>query len=127
MGVLAYCRQTLEVIPIDIALVLSYNALVFNIKRGKTMTTTLTIRLDDELKAEAEELFEDLGLNLTTAITCFFKKAIDVNAIPFAVGKKKRDKHQELVEALAEAKRIAHDPNEPSCTDLSKLDEFLFS
>ena len=91
------------------------------------MTTTLTIRLDDELKAEAEELFEDLGLTMTTAITCFFKKAIDVSAIPFAIGRQQKDKHQELVEALAEAKRIAHDPNEPSCKDPDKLKEFLLS
>ena len=42
------------------------------------MTTTLTIRMDDELKFAAEDLFEALGLNITTAITCFFKKCLDV-------------------------------------------------
>ena len=31
------------------------------------------------------------------------------------------------LEAIEEAKRIAHDPNAPSCTDINKLDEFLFS
>ena len=38
------------------------------------MTTSLTIRMDNGLKADAEEFFEDIGMTLTTAITCFFKK-----------------------------------------------------
>ena len=91
------------------------------------MTTTLTIRLDDELKAEAEELFEDLGLNLTTAITCFFKKAINENAIPFSVGRKKKDKHAHLLECLREAEEVANDPNAPTCTDPDNIEEFLLS
>ena len=72
------------------------------------MTTSLTIRLDEELKAEAEELFEDLGLNLTTAITCFFKKAIDVEGLPFSIGRgRKKDKHARLLACLEEAKELA--------------------
>lgn len=35
--------------------------------------------------------------------------------------------HQRLLDALEEAKRIASDPNWPTCTDLSKLEEFLLS
>ena len=35
--------------------------------------------------------------------------------------------HQRLLDALEEAKRIASDPNCPTCTDLSKLEEFLLS
>ena len=89
------------------------------------MTTTLTIRLDDKLKADAEELFEDLGLTMTTAITCFFKKAIDMSAIPFSIGKK--SKHDIMLEAMDEARRLARDPNTPACTDPAKLEEFLFS
>ena len=41
------------------------------------MTTSLTIRMDNGLKAEAEDFFKDIGMNLTTAITCFFKKCLD--------------------------------------------------
>jgi DNA-damage-inducible protein J len=50
------------------------------------MATTLSIRMDDDLKADAEEFFSDIGMNLTTAITCFFKKCIDVSEIPFKLG-----------------------------------------
>lgn len=35
--------------------------------------------------------------------------------------------HLRLLDALEEAKRIASDPNWPTCTDLSKLEEFLLS
>lgn len=35
--------------------------------------------------------------------------------------------HQRLLDALKEAEAVANDPNAPTCTDLSKLEEFLFS
>ena len=90
------------------------------------MTTTLSIRMDEDLKAEAEEFFSDIGMNMTTAITCFFKKCLDVGEIPFKLGRKKTPREITL-EAIEEAKRLERDPNAPSCKDLDKLDEFLFS
>ena len=91
------------------------------------MTSAVTIRVDSELKAEVEELFDDIGLNMTTAITCFFKKCVDTGAIPFTLERKKRNKHAELLAALREAEEVANDPNAPTCTDLSKLEEFMLS
>jgi len=90
------------------------------------MTTTLSIRMDEDLKAEAEEFFSDIGMNLTTAITCFFKKCIDVGEIPFTLGRKKTP-HEITLEAIEEAKRIAHDPKVPRCSNPAKLREFLLS
>lgn len=89
------------------------------------MTTSLTIRIDDKLKADAEDLFEDLGMNLTTAITCFFKKSLAVEALPFEVSRKK-DKQAHLLACLEEAKAVANDPTAPRCKDIEKLEEFLF-
>lgn len=91
------------------------------------MTSAVTIRVDSDLKAEVEELFDDIGLNMTTAITCFFKKCVDTGAIPFTLERKKRNKHAELLAALREAEEVANDPNAPRCTDLSKLEEFMLS
>jgi len=91
------------------------------------MTTAVTIRVDRDLKTEVEELFDDLGLNMTTAITCFFKKCVDTGAIPFTLARQKKSKHAELLAALEEAKAVAHDPNAPSCDSPEKLEEFLFS
>lgn len=90
------------------------------------MTTSLTIRIDDALKAEAEEFFEDVGLTMTTAITCFFKKCLDAGEIPFKIGRKGLV-HARLKAALEEAKAVANDPNAPTCTDLSKIKEFMLS
>ena len=91
------------------------------------MTSAVTIRVDSDLKAEVEELFEEIGLNMTTAITCFFKKCVDTGAIPFTLERKKRNKHAELLAALREAEEVANEPNAPRCTDLSKLEEFMLS
>ena len=91
------------------------------------MTTTLSIRIDRDLKEDVEELLSDLGLNVTTAITCFFKKMQDTQAIPFAIGRTKKTPREETLEAIEEAKRIAHDPSAPSCSDPAKLRDFLLS
>ena len=48
-------------------------------------TTNLCIRIDPELKAQAESLFDDLGMTLTTAITVFFRQAVRENRIPFEI------------------------------------------
>ena len=46
------------------------------------------INLDLDLKKTAQELFADLGMDLTTAVTLFLKQAVREQAIPFAI---KRD------------------------------------
>ena len=89
------------------------------------MATTLTIRMDEALKADAEEFFDEIGMNMTTAVTCFFKKCLAVGEIPFKLGK--MSKHARIMAAIKEADEVARDPNAPRCTDLNKLDEFLFS
>ena len=39
-------------------------------------TTNINIRVDSDLKAQAEELFSDLGMNMSTAIIMFLKSAV---------------------------------------------------
>lgn len=45
----------------------------------------VTIRMDSELKKQAETLFNDLGLNLSSAINIFIRQAIREQAIPFEI------------------------------------------
>ena len=90
------------------------------------MTTTLNMRIDADFKAEMEEFFEDIGLNMTTAIMCFLKKTHEMQEIPFKLGRRK-DKHAHLLACLEEANAVAHDPNAPTCRDLNKIEEFLMS
>jgi len=45
----------------------------------------ITIRIDDDVKRDAETLFEKLGLSISGAINVFFRQAIREQAIPFQV------------------------------------------
>ncbi len=47
--------------------------------------TNLTVRIDENIKQEAETLFNKIGLNLSSAINVFFRQAIREQAIPFAL------------------------------------------
>ncbi len=52
--------------------------------------TNITIRMDRELKHQAEKLFNELGLNMTTAITMFTKTAVREQRIPFELSLNKQ-------------------------------------
>jgi len=50
-------------------------------------TTSLNIRIDEDLKRSAERLFSELGLNMSSAITVFLRSSVDYNGIPFEIRK----------------------------------------
>jgi DNA-damage-inducible protein J len=54
------------------------------IMTGSTMTN-LNIRIDKSVKAEAEALFAELGLNMTTAINLFVRQTLRQRKIPFEI------------------------------------------
>lgn len=45
----------------------------------------ITIRMDEILKKQADELFADFGLSLSAAITMFAKQAVREQRIPFEI------------------------------------------
>lgn len=47
--------------------------------------TSTNVSLDPQLKHDSQELFADLGLDLSTAITLFLKQSLRVQGLPFAV------------------------------------------
>lgn len=49
----------------------------------------ITVRVDPDTKKEAEELFRDLGLTMSGAITMFLKTAIREGGIPFDIARAK--------------------------------------
>ena len=51
------------------------------------MTTNINIRVDNKLKNEAESLFKDLGITMSSAITMFLKMAIKEDGIPFKINR----------------------------------------
>ncbi len=45
----------------------------------------IQIRIDDSLKNQATMLFDELGIDLSTAIRLFLKKSLQVGGLPFEV------------------------------------------
>ncbi len=46
-------------------------------------TTLVQFRVDEELKNETARIYEELGLDLPTALRMFMKRSVNVNGIPF--------------------------------------------
>lgn len=82
-------------------------------------TTNVTIRMDADLKAQAEELFAELGMNLTTAFNVFVRQSLRQGGLPFEVKLEKPNK--ETIAAMLEAERIAKDPNVKGYNNLDEL------
>jgi len=51
----------------------------------KIAQTPVNIRIDEELKKQAESLFSEFGMNMTTAITIFIKAVVREQKIPFEI------------------------------------------
>lgn len=47
--------------------------------------TNISVCVDSTLKQDAENLFDDLGINMSTAITMFLETAVRCDGIPFEV------------------------------------------
>jgi len=45
----------------------------------------VNIRMDDKLKEQADKLFDELGLNMTTAFNIFVRQSVRQGGIPFEV------------------------------------------
>lgn len=82
-------------------------------------------RVDSSLKKEAENLFNDPGLNMSTAITMFLKSAVSHDGIPFEV--KRPTPNAETLAALSEYKAMKENPDLYKRYDFSKdaVDEVL--
>ena len=51
----------------------------------KNTTVNVTLRLDREIKEDAEILFKELGMNLTTAFNVFVRQSLRLGKIPFEI------------------------------------------
>lgn len=83
-------------------------------------TTNISIRMDSKLKADADALFESLGMNLSTAFNIFVRQCLREEGIPFEINAKCTPNSQ-TVAAMFEAERIAHDPRVKGYTDIDEL------
>ena len=67
-------------------------------------TTNISIRMDSELKAQADALFAELGMNLSTAFNILLNQP-----------------NRETIAAMLEAERIAKDRSVKGYSDLNEL------
>ena len=89
-------------------------------------TTSITIRMDKELKIQAEELFTDLGLNMTTAFTAFARQAVREQRIPFCISRS--IPNQETVEAIKEVELMKENPEQyKAYSDVDKMMKDILS
>lgn len=82
-------------------------------------TTNVSIRMDTELKAQADELFAELGMNLSTAFNIFVRQSLREGGIPFEIRTDRPNK--ETIAAMLEAENIAKDPKVKGYTDLDEM------
>ena len=86
-------------------------------------TTNISIRMDANLKAQADALFAELGMNLSTAFNIFVRQSLREGRIPFDISL--NQPNSETVAAMLEAERIAKDSSVKGYTDLEELFEEL--
>ena len=67
------------------------------------MTTTL--RIDDKLKRQCDEVLAELGLTMTNALTVFLKQVVRTRSIPFIIGQQSATEYLALRQA-EESERI---------------------
>ena len=88
-------------------------------------TVNVTIFMDEDLKNQAETLFDDLGMNLTEAVTLFAKVAVSQQKIPFEIAadpffnEVNQERLRRAIADLESGKATAHElievDNESNC------------
>lgn len=71
-------------------------------------TTNINVRVDSVLKQEAENLFNDLGINMSAAINMFLRSSVNYDGIPFEV---RRLPNKETKAALEEYHEMKMNPD----------------
>lgn len=80
----------------------------------------ITIRIDKELKKEADNLFHELGMSFTTAVTIFAQQAVREQRIPFDI---RLRQDQAVAATNVEVEKISNkylDENKKAYQELAK-------
>ena len=85
--------------------------------------TNLNVRIDKDIKKAAEEVYAELGFNMSTAINMFLRASIRKGGIPFDLTLDMPNK--ETLEAIEEGRRLAMDPSTPSYDNIEDLRKAL--
>ena len=74
---------------------------------GTVATTNISIRMDTELKKQAESMFAEMGLNMTTAMNIFLRQVVRQGKIPFEIATD--IPNAEMLETMKEMNDTIHD------------------
>ena len=86
--------------------------------KQESATTNFSVRMDKDIKSQCEALYNELGINLTTAINVFLRQSLRAGGFPFDV---RLDKpNQETINAMTEATQLAHNPNVKKYPDVEE-------
>ena len=86
-------------------------------------TTNLNIRADKDVKEKAEKIFNELGLNMTSAVNIFLRTAIRERGIPFEL--KLDVPNETTIAAIEEGRKMASDPSSPRYSNIDELRDAL--
>lgn len=93
-------------------------------KGGDTMATVPTqIRIDADIKKQATELFNDLGLDMSGAVNLFLHQCVLRGGLPFSVEMPRYS--QRTLDAMEEARRISRNPDVKGYTSMDELKKAL--
>lgn len=81
--------------------------------------TSMTIRMNKDIKQEAQQIFASLGMDMTTAINVFLRQAIYYNGFPFDV--RLEVPNAITLAAFEEGERMLHDPDAPRFSSVEDL------
>lgn len=72
-------------------------------------TVPTQVRIDENLKKQASELFAQLGMDMSSAMNIFLRQCVLRGGLPFSV--ELPQYKPEVIEAMEEAKRISKNPS----------------
>ena len=72
-------------------------------------TVPTQVRIDENLKKQATELFSQLGMDMSSAMNIFLRQCVMRGGLPFEVTLPKYK--QDVLDAMEEAKKLSKDPN----------------
>lgn len=81
-------------------------------------TTNFSVRMDMDLKKQCENLYGELGINLTTAINVFLRQSLRVGGFPFDVRLDQPNK--ETILAMLESEKLLNDTSVKRYSDVEE-------
>ena len=88
-------------------------------------TVPTQIRIDENVKREANDLFSTLGMYMSSAVNIFLRQCVLRGGLPFSVELPQYS--QKVLDAAEEARRISRDPDVRGYNSMADLKKALES